>query len=63
MTAEEFLALPVPERGRPWNLIAGEVVVSEPTALHGDVVQNLLFALESWARAEPGEGGRPCPGT
>ena len=52
LTAEQFLALPVPQRGRPGNLIAGEVVMSEPTALHGEVVQNLLFALESWARAE-----------
>ncbi len=61
LTAEEFLALPVPERGRPWNLIAGEVVVSEPTALHGEVVGNLLFALESWARAEPGRGRAAVP--
>jgi hypothetical protein len=29
MTAAEFLQLPVPERGRPWNLVAGEVVVNE----------------------------------
>ena len=61
LTAEEFLKLPVPERGRPWNLVAGEVVVSEPTAVHGDVVGNLLFALESWARAAPGRGRVAVP--
>jgi len=60
-TAEEFLALPVPERGRPWNLVDGEVVVNEPTALHGSVQGNLLFALESWARAEAGRGQVTLP--
>ena len=61
MTAEKFLQLPVPERGRPWNLIAGEVVVSEPTALHGENVEELLFALGSWVRAEPGRGRVAVP--
>ena len=61
VTAEEFLELPVPDHGRPWNLIAGEIVVSEPTALHGDIVGNLLFALESWARAEPKRGRVAVP--
>ena len=61
VTAEQFLELPVPDHGRPWNLIAGEVVVSEPTALHGDIVGNLLFALESWARSEPGRGRAAVP--
>lgn len=51
MTAEQFLALPVPDRGRPWNLIDGEVVVSQPTVLHGEVQGVLYFALESWRRA------------
>ncbi len=36
-------------------------MVSGPTALHGDVVGNLLFALESWARAEPGRGRVAIP--
>ncbi|CAN5520592.1 Uma2 family endonuclease [soil metagenome] len=56
MTAEEFLALPVPELGRPWNLVDGEVVVNDPTALHGDVLEILLFAVGSWTRATPGRG-------
>jgi len=38
MTAERFLELPVPQRGRPWSLVNGEVVVNDPTALHvGDL--------------------------
>jgi len=61
LTAEEFLALPEPERGRPWNLVAGEVVVSEPTALHGEIVEELLFALGSWVRAESGRGRVAVP--
>ncbi len=61
MTAEEFLALPVPQRGRPWNLVAGEVVVNDPTALHGEIVEELLFALGSWVRAEPGRGRVAVP--
>ena len=35
MTAEEFLALPEPELGWPWSLVDGEVVVNDPTVLHG----------------------------
>jgi Uma2 family endonuclease len=61
LTAEEFLALPEPEWGRPWNLVAGEVVVSEPTALHGEIVEELLFALGSWVRAESGRGRVAVP--
>lgn len=61
MTAEEFLALPVSELGGPWNLVDGEVVVNDPTALHGDVVEVLLFALASWTRATPGRGKVAVP--
>jgi len=61
VTAEEFLELPVPERGRPWNLVAGEIVVSDPTALHGEIVEELLFALGSWTRAAPGRGRAAVP--
>jgi Uma2 family endonuclease len=57
MTAEEFLvAAPVPEHGRPWNLIDGEVVVNEPTARHGHPQTNLLVALEVWAARGAGRG-------
>ena len=57
MTADEFLALPVQEHGWPWSLVDGELVVNDPTALHGHVQTNLLLALETWARAERGLRG------
>jgi Uma2 family endonuclease len=56
MTAREFLDLPPPEHGRPWNLVDGELVVNEPTVLHQQVVLGLVLALTSWARARPGRG-------
>lgn len=56
MTAEEFVALPVPERGRPWNLIEGEVVVSDPTAKHGHAQGNFFGALWDWSRRDEGRG-------
>ncbi|MBA2440386.1 MAG: Uma2 family endonuclease [Thermoleophilaceae bacterium] len=56
MIAQEFLALPVPERGRPWNLIDGEVVVNEPTPLHMAVQFDLAYALRQWADARAGRG-------
>lgn len=56
MTAEEFLALPVPQRGRPWNLVDGEVVVNEPSALHEHVQRRLLLAFESWLSAAGARG-------
>lgn len=61
MTAEKFVALPVPEHGRPWNLIGGEVVVSEPTAQHGHPQTNLLVALEVWAAKAAGRGHAVFP--
>ncbi len=61
MTAAKFLDLPVPERGRPWNLVNGEVIVNDPTALHGEVVEELQFALGAWTRAEPGRGKVAVP--
>jgi Uma2 family endonuclease len=56
MTAEEFIAMPVPERGRPWNLIDGEIVMNDPSARHGAGQETILFALNVWTRAEPGRG-------
>jgi len=61
MTAEDFLALPVQERGWLWNLVDGELVVNDPAAFHGHVQTNLLFALETWARAEAGRGATVFP--
>ena len=56
MTADEFLGLPEPELGRPWNLVDGEVVVNDPTPLHQEVVAELAYALQAWVRAARGRG-------
>ena len=56
MTADEFLAAPVPEHGRPWNLVDGEVVVNEPSWLHQVTLQRLYDALSAWSAGEPGRG-------
>jgi len=56
ITAAEFLALPVPERGRPWNLVEGEVVLNEPTFLHQEVKGAVYSALCAWTRASEGRG-------
>lgn len=61
MTADEFLAAPAAECGRPVNLVNGEVVVNDPSALHGHIQGNLFFALESWARAKTGRGHAVFP--
>ena len=52
MTAEEYLARPLLWRGRPrTELVEGEVVVNEPRPLHSYVQDDLLFALQTWARS------------
>lgn len=56
MSAAEFIAAPVPQRGRPWNLVDGEVVVNDPTWTHSDAQSNILMALRRWSGAEPGRG-------
>ena len=61
MTAEEFIALPVPERGRPWNLVEGEVVVNHPTWWHGQVQVRLVLAIDAWMRAGPDRGDVSIP--
>ena len=61
MTAEEFIAAPVPDHGRPWNLVGGEVVVNEPTRVHAEVQANILLALVLWARGAPDRGGAGLP--
>lgn len=61
MTAAQFLDLPVPERGRPWNLVNGEVVVNQPTWVHGRAVEELQFALAHWTRAQSGRGTVAVP--
>ena len=49
MTAQEYLRLP--EQPFRLNLIDGEVVVSDPTRLHQDVLADMLVALRLWHRA------------
>lgn len=61
MTAREFLRLPERPNGKRLELVEGEVVVSDPTMLHGEVVGDLQFALEVWARAEPRRGAVRVP--
>jgi Uma2 family endonuclease len=54
MTADEYLLL---GEGHPrTQLIAGEVVLNEPQPPHQHVCTDLLVALVTWARAEPGRG-------
>jgi len=61
MTAEEFLALPEPELGWPSSLIEGEVVVNDPTMLHGEVQGELHRTLANWALAASGRGKVALP--
>ncbi len=56
MTADEFLEAPVPDRGRPWNLVDGEVVMNEPTIRHARTQTKLLLALDTWTQAQPDPG-------
>lgn len=56
MTAEEFLALPEPEEFGIFELIDGEVVLTQPTPLHQRAVGKILFQLELWASAGPERG-------
>lgn len=61
LTADEFLALePLPSGARR-QLIEGEVVVNEPTWMHGDSQQSILFALITWVRAASGRGAAHVP--
>jgi len=61
MSAEEFLALPVTDRTRFASLVEGEVVVNDPRPLHNYVTADLEFALQTWARAQPGRGRAMIP--
>jgi len=51
MTADEFLARPFDDGLRWQELVDGEIVVNQPTARHNRMQKDLVFALESWARA------------
>jgi len=56
MTAETFVSLPVPELGRPWNLVDGEVIVNSSSLDHQEAADNILVALKIWAGAATGRG-------
>jgi Uma2 family endonuclease len=56
MTAEEFLALPYQESAAIRELVAGELLVNEPTMAHNRVQRNLLEALLTWTRAADERG-------
>jgi len=56
MTADEFLALPERQGARFRELVDGEVVVNEPTAVHSLVQGNLYLAFRLWMRAAPRRG-------
>lgn len=61
MTADEFVALPEADRERPWNLVNGEVVVNSARLIHGQIADNVLFALKTWIGAETGRGSAVSP--
>ncbi len=56
MNAKQFLKLPEHPAAQRMELIEGEVVVTEPGALHNYVQFDLAFALGGWSRSEPGLG-------
>ncbi len=61
MTAQEFINLPVPEHGRPWNLVEGEVVVNHPTWAHAQIQIRLVMALGAWMQAGADRGDVSIP--
>lgn len=56
LTAEEYLAQPFLDDGRRRELIEGEVVVTDPSFQHQQIVGELFAALHSWCRATPDRG-------
>lgn len=56
MTAEQFLALPEKQDASRYDLVDGEVIISEATPRHQLVVRNLLVRLHLWTTEERGSG-------
>jgi Uma2 family endonuclease len=56
MTAQEYLDMPDHLQRPNTELVAGEIVVSEPTPLHQDVQLELISVLRDWTRKAPGRG-------
>jgi len=58
MTIAEYLEHDDERRS---NLIDGEIVVSDPTVLHQEILADLVVALKLWVRAAPGRGQATLP--
>lgn len=56
MTAREFLALPEAPYGRRAQLVEGELVMNEPTWMHGRAQFVIGAAFEDWTRGVPARG-------
>ena len=56
MTADEFLELPERHDARGLELVDGEIVVNQPTWLHGTTFTRLLLAVGNWAAAGEARG-------
>jgi Uma2 family endonuclease len=56
MTAEEFLVWSAPDAPGIFELIDGEVVLTQPTPLHQHSAANILFHITLWTREAPGRG-------
>ena len=61
MTANEFLELPVAEHGRPWNLVEGELVVTQATFRHQAISVRVVVAIANWIEAGEGRGAVSIP--
>jgi len=59
MTAAQYLTQE--DDRRLTNLVDGEVVVTDPLALHQRVLFDLAFALQAWCRSAPGRGETTLP--
>ena len=56
MTAKQFLAIPEDSTARRWELIDGELVVSEASRMHNGSQTCVLVALREWVRGAAGRG-------
>lgn len=56
MTANQFLAIPEDSTARRWELIDGELVVSEASRMHNESQGCVHYALRQWALGASGRG-------
>lgn len=59
MTADDFLALEPQQRWR--QLIDGEIVVNQPSWMHGASQLRICVALDAWVRGGSGRGALNVP--